>query len=95
MKLTKVEFEAIEGVKSYQLVNEDNLIVGVTSGFGSKENEVTATLFENAPELLKALKELVDLKDRKDHIGKDEFYIEKQKEAWINAKKVIANVVGS
>ena len=95
MKLTKVEFEAIEGVKSYQLVNEANLIVGVTSGFGSKENEVTATLFENAPELLKALKELVDLKDRKDHIGKDEFYIEKQKEAWINAKKVIANVVGS
>ena len=95
MKLTKVEFEAIEGVKSYQLVNEANLIVGVTSGFGSKENEVTATLFENAPELLKALKELVDLKDRKDHIGKDEFYTEKQKDAWINAKKVIANVVGS
>ena len=95
MKLTKVEFEAIEGVKSYQLVNEANLIVGVTSGFGSKENEVTATLFENAPELLKALKDLVDLKDRKDHIGKDDFYIEKQKEAWLNARKVITNVVGS
>jgi hypothetical protein len=95
MKLTKVEFEAIEGVKSYQLVNEANLIVGVTSGFGSKENEVTATLFENAPELLKALKDLIDLKDRKDHIGKDDFYVEKQKEAWLNARKVITNVVGS
>jgi len=57
MKLTKVEFEAIEGVKSYQLVNEANLIVGVTSGFGSKENEVTATLFENAPVMLDVLME--------------------------------------
>jgi hypothetical protein len=57
MKLTKVEFEAIEGVKSYQLVNEANLIVGVTSGFGSKENEVTATLFENAPIMLDVLTE--------------------------------------
>jgi c-di-GMP-related signal transduction protein len=95
MKLTKIEFEAIEGVKYYQLVNEANLIVGITSGFGSKENEVIATLFENAPELLKALKDLTDLKDRKYHIGKDDFYVEKQKEAWLNARKVITNVVGS
>jgi len=56
MKLTKVEFEAIEGVKSYQLVNDANLIVGVTSGFGSLENKVTATLFAASPELLNACK---------------------------------------
>lgn len=57
MKLTKVEFEAIEGVKSYQLVNEADLIVGVVSGFGNLENEVIATLFENSPVMLDVLME--------------------------------------
>lgn len=60
MKLTKVEFESIEGVISYQLVDESNLIVGVTSGFGSLENEVTATLFAASPELLKACQWALD-----------------------------------
>lgn len=51
--------------------------------------DANAKLIASAPELLKALQNLVDLKEIKDHIGKDDFYIEKQKEAWDNAKIVL------
>ncbi len=57
MKLHKKEFEAVPGIKSYQLVNDKGLIVGVTSGFSSSENKEMAILFENSFEMFELLKE--------------------------------------
>ena len=57
MKLTKVECEVIENSKSYQLVDEKNLIVAVVAGLSNSDNEKNATLFQNAPNMLELLDE--------------------------------------
>lgn len=41
-------------------------------------------------QLLKALQRLVDLKHHKDNIGKSEYYLREQPEAWATAKSLVA-----
>lgn len=59
MKLQKVEFEVdqLPGVKSYQIVNDKNLILGIATGASSEENKAMAVLFENAPDMKELLME--------------------------------------
>jgi len=51
--------------------------------------DANAKLICSSPELLEALYELISLKKYKDEFGKDEWYLEKQPLAWINAQKVL------
>jgi hypothetical protein len=53
MKLQKEEIVLLNGFNQFNLVDEKGLIVGVVAGFTNEQNLQTATLFENAPELLK------------------------------------------
>jgi len=53
MKLQKEEIVLLNGFNQFNLVDENNLIVGVVSGFTNEQNLKNATLFENATELLK------------------------------------------
>lgn len=53
MKLVKEERLLANGFNQFNLVDENNLIVGVVAGFSNEQNLKNATLFENAPELLK------------------------------------------
>jgi len=59
MKLHKEERELSNGFNQFNLVDENNLIVGVVAGFAPEINLKNAILFENAPELLLALQDLV------------------------------------
>lgn len=54
-----------------------------------EEAKANAKLVSVAPDLLEALYELISLKKWKDEFGKDEWYLEKQPLAWINAEKVL------
>ena len=59
MKLHKEERLLANGFNQFNLVDENNLIVGVVAGFAPEQNLKNATLFENAPNLLEALEDLV------------------------------------
>jgi hypothetical protein len=52
-------------------------------------NSLIDKLQSQNKKLIEALKLLILLKDRKDTVGKDEFYIESQKEAWEKAKEAL------
>ena len=54
MKLQKEERLLANGFNQFNLVDENNLIVGVVAGFSNEQNLKNAILLENAPELLKA-----------------------------------------
>lgn len=59
MKLHKEEVKLQNGFNQFNLVDENNLIVGVVAGFTPEQNLKNATLFENATQLLEALQDLV------------------------------------
>jgi hypothetical protein len=59
MKFKKEEIKLANGFNQFNLVDEKNLIVGVVAGFSNERNLKNATLLENAPELLSALKQCI------------------------------------
>jgi len=58
-----------------------------------EQGKANAKLIAAAPNLLKALQELVEVKDWKDKNGKDEHYEKSQPVAWKNAKAAIAKAI--
>lgn len=56
MSTLKIEEFVTDGRNSYQLVNQDNLIVAVVTGLSNEENTENAILFSQASEILVKLK---------------------------------------
>ena len=74
MKLQKEERLLLNGFNQFNLVDEKGLIVGVVAGFTNEQNLQTATLFENAPEMLKMLEKIKKFYDLK-AIHEDEYQL--------------------
>mgnify|MGYP003414281463 CR=1 FL=1 len=74
MKLQKEERLLANGFNQFNLVDENNLIVGVVAGFTNEQNLQTATLFENAPEMLSMLEKIKKFYDLK-AIHEDEYQL--------------------
>jgi len=56
MKYNKEVFITPDGHQHYQIVDENNYIIGVVTGFDKDTNKKHAELFELAPQMLEALK---------------------------------------
>ncbi len=74
MKLLKEERLSANGFNQFNLIDENNLIVGVVAGFTNEKNLQHATLFENAPEMLKMLEKIKKFYDLK-AIHEDEYQL--------------------
>lgn len=74
MKLQKEEILLANGFNQFNLVDENNLIIGVVAGFSNEQNLKNATLLENAPEMLKMLEKLKKFYDAK-AIHEDEYQL--------------------
>jgi hypothetical protein len=74
MKLQKEERVLLNGFNQFNLVDEKGLIVGVVAGFTNEQNLQTATLFENAPEMLSMLEKIKKFYDLK-AIHEDEYQL--------------------
>lgn len=74
MKLQKEERLLANGFNQFNLVDENNLIVGVVAGFTNEINLKNATLFEKAPEMLKMLERIKKFYDLK-AIHEDEYQL--------------------
>lgn len=59
MKLHKEEILLDNGFNQFNILDENDLIVGIVTGFSNEQNFKNATLFENAQELLNACQSLV------------------------------------
>lgn len=59
-----------------------------------EQGKANAKLIAASPDLLKALQELIEVKDWKDKNGKDEHYEKSQPVAWKNAKAAIKKALG-
>lgn len=60
-----------------------------------EQGKANAKLIAAAPDLLKALQELVEVKGWKDKHGKDEHYEKSQPGAWENAKDAINKAISN
>ena len=60
-----------------------------------EQGEANAKLIAAAPDLLKALQELIEVKGWKDKHGKDEHYEKSQPGAWENAKDAINKAISN
>jgi hypothetical protein len=69
MKLLKEEIKLANGFNQFNLVDENNLIVGVVAGFTNEQNLQTATLFENAPEMYNMLKGIINNQFAMEHVS--------------------------
>jgi hypothetical protein len=69
MKLQKEERKLDNGFNRFNLVDENNLIVGVVAGFSNEQNLKNAILFENAPEMYTMLKGIISNKFAMEHIS--------------------------
>ncbi len=74
MKLHKEERLLENGFNQFNLFDENNLIVGVVAGFTNEQNLQTATLFQNAPEMLSMLEKIKKFYDLK-AIHEDEYQL--------------------
>ena len=89
MKLQKEERLLANGFNQFNLVDENNLIVGVVAGFTNEQNLQTATLFENAPEMLSMLEKIKKFYDLK-AIHEDEYQLRYEIELLL--KPIISNL---
>lgn len=89
MKLQKEERLLANGFNQFNLVDENNLIVGVVAGFTKEQNLQNATLFENAPEMLSMLEKIKKFYDLK-AIHEDEYQLKYEIELLL--KKVCSNL---
>ena len=89
MKLQKEERLLANGFNQFNLVDENNLIVGVVAGFTNEINLKNATLFENAPEMLSMLEKIKKFYDLK-AIHEDEYQL--RYEIDLLLKPIISNL---
>ena len=89
MKLQKEERLLANGFNQFNLVDENNLIVGVVAGFTNEINLKNATLFENAPEMLSMLEKIKKFYDLK-AIHEDEYQL--RYEIDLLLKQIISNL---
>jgi hypothetical protein len=82
MKLQKEEILLANGFNQFNLVDENNLIVGVVAGFSNEVNLKNATLFENATEMLSMLEKIKKFYDLK-AIHEDEYQLKYEIELLI------------
>lgn len=84
MKLQKEEILLANGFNQFNLVDENNLIIGVVAGFSNEQNLKNATLLENSPEMLKMLEKLKKFYDAK-AIHEDEYQLRYEIELLLKA----------
>jgi mevalonate kinase len=61
MRYNKQVFISTEGHQHYQIVDENNFIIGVVTGFDKETNKKHAELFEKAPQMQSILETIRDL----------------------------------
>jgi len=81
------EKELLEQIKNCLRCNNGLQAILLIERYGQEQKDFV--FINRFNEEYHALYELVSLKKWKDEFGKDEWYLEKQPLAWINAEKII------